>query len=80
MVSIISSTVIIPEASESIVGLNNPQRDPINVISLTTVGVKSRFALDAIVDFKITIPRGHINFSIRKAGITTCSLHYQIIS
>ena len=62
--SIIESTETIPVASASIAGLNNPQREPINVISLTTVGVRSRLSLDAIVDFNITVPRGLINFSV----------------
>ena len=70
-----SSTATIPVASASIAGLNNPQREPINVISLITVGVKSRFSLDAIVDFKITIPRGFTNFSVRKSRIASSSLY-----
>ena len=48
------STETIPVASASIAGLNNPQREPTRVISFTTVGVKSRFSLEAIVDFRIT--------------------------
>ena len=45
-------------ANASIAGLNNPHLEPINVISLMIVGVKSRFSRDAIVDFKTTVPRG----------------------
>jgi len=62
--SIIEFTETIPVASASIAGLNNPHLEPTKVISLTTVGVRSRFSLDAIVDFKTTVPRGFINFIV----------------
>ena len=62
--STISSTEIMPVANASIAGLNKPQRDQTKVISFTIVGVKSRFFLDAMVDFKITVPRGFTSFIV----------------
>ena len=44
--------------------MNNPHLEPIKVISLIIVGVKSRFSRDAIVDFKITVPLGFTSFIV----------------